>query len=399
MDKKSIDKYKVDKNKEEPTSSRIHSLRDLIDTVTGRNLSDISSSGESVFSEMWPFPFLALVKQKEMKLGLLLALINPSLGGVLLIGPRGTGKTTAVRGLINLLPSVLSSTCYYGCIEEDVEFGGMDAVCPDCAEKFGHGKSLTSARPIKLVELPLNAELDDVLGKIDERAAVYKRMQVRRGILSHANKNILFIDEVNLLEDRVVDAILDASALGSFTVRRGTIAATYQSRFTLIGTMNPEEGSLRPQIMDRFGLRLLVTGLEDIEDRLEAYNRSQAYIKNPLKMASLWENDTNLAKDEIENARALLPKVKLPEAVAKVGLKLIRDFKISSIRAELTLFEASKALAAADNREEVSITDILQIAPMTLRLRRSKFIKQYFVDQSLEEDEIRKVIDKIGKAE
>lgn len=398
MDNKGSYNNQVDGGEENHSPTRIHSLRDLIDTVTGRNLIDINSSGESGFAKLWPFPFLALVKQKEMKLGLLLALINPSLGGVLLIGSRGTGKTTAVRGLINLLPSVLSSTCYYGCMEEDVEFGGMDAVCPECAEKFGHGKPLSSSRPVKLVELPLNAELDDVLGKIDERAAVYKRMQVRRGILSHANKNILFIDEVNLLEDRVVDAILDASALGSFTVRRGTIAATYQSRFTLIGTMNPEEGSLRPQIMDRFGLRLLVTGLEDIDDRLEAYNRSQAYIKNPLKMASLWENDTNLAKDEIENARALLPKVILSKAVAKVGLKLIKDFEISSIRAELTLFEASKALAAADNRGEVSIADILQIAPMTLRLRRSKFIKQYFVDQSLEEDEIRKVIDKIGKA-
>jgi magnesium chelatase subunit I len=223
----------------------IRSLKDLIDRVTGRDLGDLSSEGDAGLAELWPFPFLALVGQQEMKLGLLLALINPAVGGVLLIGPRGTGKTTAVRSLIDLMPSVSVSNCYYGCLEEDIEIGGLDAVCPNCAEKFGRNEPLSTERPVRLVELPLNATLEDLVGTVDERAALHHRMRVRRGILSHADRNLLYIDEVNLLPDQMVDVILDAAAQGSFTVRRGPVAATYRARFTLVGTMNPEEGSGR----------------------------------------------------------------------------------------------------------------------------------------------------------
>jgi magnesium chelatase subunit I len=243
------------------------------------------------------------------------------------------------------------------------------------------------------VELPLNAGLEDVVGSVDERAAVHRRMRVRRGILSHADKNLLYIDEVNLLPDQVVDVILDASAQGSYTVRRGPVVATYRSRFTLIGTMNPEEGGLRPQILDRFGLRLLVKGLDEPDARLEAYNRAQAYIKNPKSVVSLWADETMIARDEVEAARRLLPKVELPDDVARVGLSLIENFGIDSLRAEITLFEAAKSLAAADNRTEVSLDDLRQVAPMTLRLRRSKFIRQYFEDQSVEEEEIAAVLE------
>jgi magnesium chelatase subunit I len=344
---------------------------------------------------LWPFPFLALVGQQEMKLGLLLALINPVVGGVLLIGPRGTGKTTAVRSLIDLMPNVSVSNCYYGCLEEDIEVGGIDAVCPNCAEKYARNEQLSTERPVRLVELPLNATLEDLVGTVDERAALHHRMRVRRGILSHADRNLLYIDEVNLLPDQMVDVILDAAAQGSFTVRRGPVAATYRARFTLVGTMNPEEGSLRPQIMDRFGLRLLVKGLKEADERLEAYNRAQAYIKNPKIVVDLWAEETMLARDEIEAARKGLSKVELPEDVARVGLRLIDSFGIDSLRAEITMFEAAKALAAADNRDVVSVEDLRQVAPLTLRLRRSKFIKQYFDKQSLEEEEIANVLEEL----
>ncbi|MEK6222010.1 MAG: hypothetical protein N2D54_07150, partial [Chloroflexota bacterium] len=142
----------------------IHSLGDLIDKVTGRKLAHLTFEGDSGLAEMWPFPLLGMVGMREMKLGLMLALINPGVGGVLLVGPRGTGKTTAVRSLIDLMPSVSISNCYYGCIEEDILNGGMDAVCPNCAEKHGNGDSLSSIRPASLVELPLNAEIEDALG-------------------------------------------------------------------------------------------------------------------------------------------------------------------------------------------------------------------------------------------
>lgn len=373
----------------------IRSLRDLMDRVTGKHLSDLSSEGDSGLAELWPLPFLAMIGQKEMKLGLLLALINPNIGGVLLIGPRGTGKTTAVRSLIDVMPSVAVSTCYYGCSEADIEAGGVETVCPHCAEKYGRGDPLTTIRPVRLVELPLNSRLEDVVGTIDERAAMNNRMQVKRGILSHADQNLLYIDEVNLLPDHVIDVILDAAAQGSYAVRRGAVAATYRSRLTLVGTMNPEEGSLRPQIMDRFGLRLVVRGLDDPEERLQAYNLVKAYKKNPRTVADWYADDTMLARDEVDAARKHLPNVELPDEIAKIGLDLIDQFGIESLRAEITLFEASRALAAADNRDVVTVEDLRTVAPLALRLRRSQFMDKYFEEQSDEDKEIQEALDKI----
>ncbi|MDH5505743.1 MAG: ATP-binding protein [Anaerolineae bacterium] len=375
--------------------SGVRSLRDLIDQVTGRDFSALESEGETGLAETWPFPFLAMVGQAEMKLGLLLTLINPAIGGILLVGPRGTGKTTAVRSLIDLLPAVSHSKCHYGCMEEEIESGGIDAVCPDCAIKYGQGQPLSTLEPVRLVELPLNARLEDVVGSLDERAALHKRMLVRRGIMAQADRNLLYVDEVNLLNDQVVDAILDAAAQGRYTVRRGAVAATYYSRFSLVGTMNPEEGNLRPQILDRFGLRLLVRGLENPKDRLEAYQRSQAYLTNPRRMVDLYAEETLLARDEIQAARSLLPQVTLPDRVANAGLKMIKSLNIASLRAELTLFEAARAYAAASGRTKVKMDDLRQVAAMSLRLRRSPFITQYFVDQEGEEQEIIKNLEEI----
>ena len=369
--------------------SGIRSIKDLIDRVTGRNLVAFEEE-DSGISEQWPFPFLAIVGQKDMKLGLVLALINPNIGGVLLIGPRGTGKTTAVRSLIDLMPYVEISNCYYGCMEEDIEIGGIDSLCPNCIEKVARGERLSSLRPAKLVELPLNATLEDVLGSIDDRVDEPNRTRIKRGILSSADRNLLYIDEVNLLNDEIVDVILDASAQGGYTVRRGQFSATYRSAFTLIGTMNPEEGALRPQIMDRFGLRLIVKGLEELEERKEAYERARAYLNNPKSVVNSFADETMIARDEIEAARNLLPEVEIPEGVANAGLELIQKLGIASLRAEITMFEAARALAAADGRKLVNFQDLSLVAPMALRLRGSNFIDEYFVSQQLEEDEIAK---------
>lgn len=375
----------------EVSSSGIRSIRDLIDRVTGRHMDDFSQ-GDAGLAEQWPFPFLAIVGQQEMKLGLILTLINPNIGGVLLVGPRGTGKTTSVRSLIDLMPYIYESNCYYGCMEDDVETGGVDSLCPNCAEKYGRGEPLSSLRPAKLVELPLNAKLEDVLGTVDEKAANNARVRVKRGILSHAHKNILYIDEVNLLKDEVVDVILDASAQGSYTVRRGQFSASYRSRFTLVGTMNPEEGSLRPQILDRFGLRLMVRGLEDLDKRYDAYKLARAYMMNPKRVVDLYADETMIARDEILAAREILPEVEIPEEVSKAGLEMINDLGIASLRAEITLFESARAMAAADGRKVVEQEDLNQIALMALRLRRSKFIDNYFEEQAEEEQEILEII-------
>ena len=353
-------------------------------------------------AEVIPFPFLALVGQNQMKLSLILSLLNPNLGGVLLIGPRGTGKSTAVRSLVDLLPEIKRSLCYYGCLEEDVEAGGMDAVCPDCAKKYGQGDPLSKMEKVRLVELPLNSTLEDVVGGLDPRAKAHSRMQLKRGILSRADRNLLYVDEVNLLNDQIVDAILDAAAQGQYTVRRGALSATYRSNFTLIGSMNPEEGHLRPQIMDRFGLRVVVKGLEKKEDRLEAYQRTRAYKENSRAFAAQYAAATRIFKEEIQACREKISEIKLPDEIAQKGLALIENLEVDSLRAEITLFEAARAHASADARDEVSLEDLRVVTPMALRLRRSSYIEQYIKDQSSETKLLEKAINDVippGKKE
>lgn len=367
---------------------QVHSLRELIDRVTGRDLEISQTQDDAGIAEIAPFPFLALVGQSDMKLALLLAMINPALGGVLLIGPRGTGKTTAVRSLVDLLPEVPRSLCYYGCLPEDVEIGGMDAICPECAKKFAADEPLAVMDQARLVELPLNARLEDVIGGADERAVIQERYTLRRGILAHADRNLLYVDEVNLLNDEVIDAILDAAAQGHYVVRRGPVSATFRSRFALIGSMNPEEGYLRPQIMDRFGLRVIVRGLPDSEERLKAYQYVHAYNTNPRLMAAQFAEETAIAKNEIQIARDVLPQVELPDEIAKMGLLLVERLKIDSLRAEITLFEAARAHAIADGRLEVEPQDLKIVAPIALRLRRSEFMTEYFSEQASEEQQL-----------
>jgi magnesium chelatase subunit I len=363
-------------------------LRELVDYVSGKNL-PTGTPEEGTRAETLPFPFLAIVGQQEMKLALLLGLISPAVGGILLVGPRGTAKTTAVRSTLDILPKVQRSLCYYGCLPEDVEAGGMEAICPDCARKYAEGQPLTALDRVRLVELPLNARLEDVVGGIDERAAVtHERLRIRRGILAQADRNLLYIDEINLLANDIVDAILDAAAQGAYTVRRGPISATYRARFVLIGSMNPEEGKLRPQILDRFGLRVVVKGLDNAADRLEAYHRVHAYFNNPRAMTGAYADEMYAAAEEIQSARGRLPNVVLPDQVARPAIALVQKMGIDSLRAEITWFEAARAYAAADGRESVTDQDLKAVAPMALRLRRSKFMTEYFGNQRGEEEEM-----------
>lgn len=378
-------------NSKDRVGHSFSSLKDLLSFISAKTLSTTPAVDAGI-AEPVPFPFLAIVGQREMKLALLLGLINPHIGGILLIGPRGTAKTTAVRSLFELLPTIHRSTCYYGCVPEDIETGGIDAVCPECAKNFAENHPLTAEDRVRLVELPLNAQLDDVVGGVQENSLLPERMRIRRGILSQADQNILFIDEINLLSNDIMDAILDAAAQGRYSVRRGPVSATYRSRFMLIGSMNPEEGNLRPQLQDRFGLRVIVRGLEESDDRLDAYRRVQAYLINPHSVSEAYGEETRIAAREIQEAKIYLPKVRIPDEIGRKAIELIKEMSIDSLRAEITWFEAARAYAAAGKRDRVTSEDLTILAPMALRLRRSKFMTDYLLNQQAEEDELKSLL-------
>ena len=345
-------------------------------------------------AEHVPFPFFAMVGQVEMRTALLLAVINPAVGGVLLIGPRGTGKTTCVRSLTDLLPYVEVSLCPEGCLPSDLDADGNPDVCPECRQKLEAGQPISTWDSVKLIELPLNARLEDVVGGINERIAVQQgRIRLERGILARADQNLLYIDEVNLLDDIIVDAILDAAAQGSYTVRRGAMVGTYRSRFVLIGSMNPEEGRLRPQIMDRFGLRVPVQGLMSRAERFEVYRRVRRYQSNRRRFVAEWAALTAAAHEDLIAARELLKETVLSDAAVEVGLGLVQDLGIDSHRAEYAMFEAARAHAAADGRDVADVGDIRAVAPMALRQRRSQFMVDFFAQQDEEDRTIRERID------
>jgi magnesium chelatase subunit I len=351
-------------------------------------------------AENLPFPFFAIVKQDEMRKALLLALINPAIGGVLLIGPRGTGKTTCARSLTGILPEIPVSLCPEGCLPDLEEQGSTQELCPECAAKVAANEPIARMEPVRLIELPLNARLEDVVGGINERIAVQQqRVRLERGILSRADQNLLYIDEVNLLDDVIVDAILDAAAQGSYTVRRGAMSGTYRSRFVLIGSMNPEEGRLRPQIMDRFGLRVIVRGLIENNDRMVVYERVRRYRSNPHRFVNEWAEVTMAAKEEIQLARMLLNEVAINSEAQDLGFELVKKLKLDSHRAEYTMFEAARAHAAADGRDIASIRDIRAVAGLALRQRQSQFMIDFFDRQISEDAVIQEHIDAIVGAE
>jgi len=350
-------------------------------------------------ADVEPYPFLAIVGQAEMKLALVLAVINPLIGGVLLVGSRGTAKTTAVHSLIDLLPVRRRSVCPEGCNEELLEEKGMEAICSECAERVGYGEPLTVEDRVRIVDLPLNARLEDVVGGINERVALeQQRIRLARGILGHADGNVLYIDEVNLLDDAVSDAILNAASQGFYTVRRGPMNLRYRSRFLLIGSMNPAEGELRPQIMDRFGLRVVVRGLTDAQMRYQVYQQALAYYQNPEKLAESYSDMTLSMAQQIETARDKLPSVTINDSAKQMGLDIISELGVDSGRAEITLFEAARAYCAADERDVVTHEDVGAVAPMSVRFRHSSGLSDFFRQQEEEDRKLGTLIQDITGA-
>src|SRR5262245_57680149 len=277
--------------------------------------------------DLLPYPFLAIVGQPEMKTALVLALVNPHIGGVLLIGPYGVGKTTAVRALADIMPSV------------------------EHEERDEEGKPITRRGPMRIIELPLNARLEDVVGGINERVALeQQRVLLEEGALATAHRNLLYIDEINLIDAQVVDAILDAAAQGRTFVRRGPMTRLYPTQFVLIGSMNPEEGTLRPQILDRLGLRVWVAPLAERGQRLEVYRRTRDFRSDAVAFRGRFADELARLRQEVALARETLLQVTVQPAAEEFALGCIQALKIPSHRAEITLLETARARAAADNR-------------------------------------------------
>jgi len=345
--------------------------------------------------EVIDYPLLALVNQQEMKTALVLAAINPRVRGVLLLGPRGTGKTTAARGLVDLLPPVPRSLCPHGC-EPRLAAISMEYVCADCAAKLEKGEDITYLAAMQLVDLPLNATMEDVIGGPNPRIALEQsRWQLQQGILHYAHGNVLYVDEINLLDEDIVNCILDAASRGYYVVRRGRLIGTFPSEFLLVGSMNPEEGVLRPQLMDRLGLRVVVAPVQEPEKRLEVYERNRRFADDPVAFAAGYAEETMALADEIAKAKGLLPEVTMPSQIAESAMKLINSLSIHSQRAEIVLLEAARARASADGRKAVNHEDIATVAPLVLRQRRSDFMERFMKDSLKEDDRIASGVKKV----
>ena len=316
------------------------------------------------------YPLSAIVGQDEMKDALLLAAVNPRVQGVLLIGSKGTGKTTAARGLVPLLPVVELSTCVFGC-DPSLALTHPEELCANCTEKLARGEPISYRDSQKVVELPLNATLDDVVGGASLRASMeQQRLRFEPGLLAHAHRNILYIDEINLLSEEIVDAILDAAATGYCVVRRGRLAASYPAEFVLIGSMNPEEGELRPQIMDRIGLRVNISTSTGPGERLQIAQRAREFRADPLAFMRRYEEATLRAAESIQRARMALPRLELSLEAEQFCVALTEELQIGSHRADIVLMEAARAYAALDERPQAGINDVRTVAPLVLRRRR-----------------------------
>ena len=312
------------------------------------------------------FPFAAIVGQEDMKLAMLIAAVDQGMGGVLVFGDRGTGKSTTVRALAALLPQMrVIEGCRYHC-----DPASRDTWCADC-RTAGKGKSVTSAVPV--VDMPLGATEDRVVGALDLERALAGSKVFEPGLLAQANRGFLYIDEVNLLEDHLVDLLLDVAASGENVVEREGLSIRHPARFVLIGSGNPEEGELRPQLLDRFGLSVEVRTPTDLPTRIEVIRRRDTFERDPTGFAEHWKKPQDKLRRQIVSARAALPSVVVPELALERAARLCMALGTDGLRGELTLIRAARSVAALDGDDAVGDTQLRRVAPMVLghRLRRN----------------------------
>ena len=305
-----------------------------------------------------------------MKLSFLIAAVDPTVGGVLVFGDRGTGKSTAVRALADLLPEMRAVVgCPYGC-----EPSAPAGLCTTCGPDAHRGAIKTFSRPVPVVDLPLGATEDRVVGALNlERALSSGEKAFEPGLLAQANRGFLYIDEVNLLEDHLVDLLLDVAASGVNVVEREGLSVRHPARFVLIGSGNPEEGELRPQLLDRFGLAVDVRTPSDLPTRIEVVKRRDAFERDPGAFLKTWSGEERKLRKRIVAARASLAAVATPDAAIETAARLCLALGTDGLRGELTLIRAARALASFDNKSAVGDAELRRVAPMALshRLRRN----------------------------
>ena len=315
---------------------------------------------------MAPFPFTAIVGQDELKLALRMVAIDPSLGGVLVFGDRGTGKSTAVRALATLLPKMrVVDGCPYQC-DPDAQVMHCVQGCP-AAE---HGTRSAIQVPVPVVDLPLGATEDRVVGALDLEAALTRGERAfSPGLLARAHRGFLYIDEVNLLPDHIVDLLLDVAASGENVVEREGLSIRHPARFVLVGSGNPEEGELRPQLLDRFGLSLEVKTPDEIATRVEVVKRRLAFDRDPAAFIARQATEQAALATQLVAARALLRDVSLSDAVMERAARLCQALGTDGLRGELTLVRSARAAASLEGHTEVSDWHLKRVAPLALRHR------------------------------
>jgi magnesium chelatase subunit I len=318
-------------------------------------------------SQRAAYPFSAIVGQEEMKLALVLSVIDPNVGGVIIMGHRGTGKSTAVRALANLLPPLTRvKGCLYGC-----DPLSATSLCDDCAARLSSAARLPRERgPVPVVDLPLGATEDRVCGTLDiERALVEGVKAFEPGLLARANRGFLYIDEVNLLEDHLVDVLLDSAASGRNVVEREGISVSHPARFVLVGSGNPEEGELRPQLLDRFGLFTEITTITNLDQRVEIVERREQFDRDPVRFGEDFDSDQRALRQRLTRAKKMLPRVKMDRTLLCTVAELCVQLRIAGHRGELTIARSSRALAAFEGRSNVGAEDVRRVAVMSLRHR------------------------------
>jgi len=329
------------------------------------------------------YPFTAIVGQERMKRALILNAINPQIGGVLIRGERGTAKSTTARGLAALLPEIeVVESCEFGCDPNQPAF-----LCTNCQERLQREGALpTAKRRIRFVDLPVSATEDRVVGTLDIEKAIKKgERHFEPGVLAAANRGLLYVDEVNLLDDHVVDLLLDSAAMGVNVVEREGISFQHPANFILVGTMNPEEGDLRPQLLDRFAHAVDIEGILDANARVEIVRRRLAYDQDPEGFYAQWAEQEQRLSEEIEQARYRLPMVRYTDRDIYLIAHLTASFNVDGHRADIVILKTAQANAAFEGRLEVTERDIMIGAELALphRLKR-----QPFQDASLQPEQL-----------